>query len=160
MGEYSATADHAVSAQIKRPRARRADPLQQRTFPGRPDQAGEARRFLAKVLAQCPAGCPASEAGGSCQATDDAVLCLSELAANAAIHSYSARPGGHFTVRVGIGDAGRLRVEVTDEGGQWNWRDPHDLHGRGLEILRTLADDWGRSGDGDSGWTVWFELEC
>ena len=57
-----------------------------RTFPATPEQAGEARRFLAAILDDHPA--------------DDAILCLSELVTNATIHSPSAQRGGCLTVRV------------------------------------------------------------
>ena len=84
-----------------------APPAWSRTFPATPAQAREARGFLTGVLHGHPV-------------TDDAVLCLSELVANAAIHSDSRRSGGHFTVRAELrGDC--LRVEVTDEGGSWEW---------------------------------------
>jgi serine/threonine-protein kinase RsbW len=117
-----------------------------RGFPGTPAQAREARRFLAAIL-------------DGCSAADDAVLCLSELAANATIHSHSRRPGGQFTVRTEMyGD--HLRVEVHDEGGPWTW--PHrenTRHGRGLLIVSKLARAWGRTGDSATGWTVWFEMD-
>jgi hypothetical protein len=48
----------------------------QRTFPGFASEVGEARRFLAGYLDGCPAD-------------DDAILCLSELVANAVVHSNS-----------------------------------------------------------------------
>lgn len=54
-----------------------------RHFPATPEQAGEARRFLAAILDGRPA--------------DDAILCLSELVTNATIHSRSAQPGGCLT---------------------------------------------------------------
>lgn len=76
-----------------------------RDFPGTPEQAGKARRFLAAVLDNGPAA-------------DDAILCLSELASNACLHSRSRRPGGRFTVRARL-NAKELRVEVRDEGGPW-----------------------------------------
>lgn len=158
MGESSsATAKHAVGAKHA---AIMPSPVQQRAFPGRPDQVGEARRFLAEILADCPADCPAGLAAG-CPAGDDAVLCLSELAANAAIHSYSARPGGYFTVRVRMTSSGRLRVEVSDAGGPWTWPESGDhQHGRGFVIMGSLVRAWGRRGDSTTGWTVWFEMEC
>lgn len=97
-----------------------------RAFPATPGQIGQARRFLAGLLAECPAA-------------DDAVLCLSELAANAVQHSRSARPGGQFTVRVSR-RPGWLRVEVTDDGGRWVSRPASDRNGRGLLIVRSVAD--------------------
>jgi len=120
-------------------------PTWSRAFPATPDQAREARRFLAAILN----GRPAAE---------DAVLCLSELAANATIHSKSRMPGGYFSVRVQL-HGSQLRVETHDNGGPWTWPEhPSEQHGRGLLILSKLARAWGRSGDSDTGWTVWFEL--
>ena len=115
-----------------------------RAFPATPEQAREARRFLARILDGRPAA-------------DDAILCLSEMAANATIHSNSCRPGGYFTVRAEMrGD--RLRVEVHDEGGPWTVPPPDGVqHGHGLHIISQLAHAWGISGDSDTGWTVWFE---
>lgn len=118
-----------------------------RAFPATSAQVREARRFLAAIL-------------DGRAAADDAVVCLSELAANATIHSRSRRPGGHFTVRTELrGD--HLRVEVHDEGGPWS-RLPRDNepHGRGLLIVSQLASTWGRSGDSATGWTVWYEMNC
>jgi anti-sigma regulatory factor (Ser/Thr protein kinase) len=116
-----------------------------RAFPGRPAQAREARRFLAAILDGRPAA-------------DDAVLCLSELAGNATIHSQSRKPGGYFTVRAEMhGD--HLRVEVHDQGGPWTWLPRGDeRHGRGLLIVSELSRAWGRAGDSGTGWTVWFEM--
>lgn len=76
-----------------------------RLFPATADQVAAARQFLAACLAGTPH-------------TGDAVLCVSEIVSNAVQHSRSARPGGHFAVRVSH-LPGRLRVEVTDEGGPW-----------------------------------------
>jgi len=92
-------------------------------------------------------------------AVDDAVMCLSELASNAILHGRSGRPGGHFTVRAEI-CLSRLRVEVGDDGGAWTQSaDPEEQHGRGLLIVGQLARAWGRGGDHETGWTVWFELD-
>jgi hypothetical protein len=68
-----------------------------RTYPGRVDHVGEARRCLAGMLDDCPAAY-------------DAVLCLSELAANAVMHSDSRKPGGLFTVRAGMLSPGAALV--------------------------------------------------
>jgi serine/threonine-protein kinase RsbW len=115
-----------------------------RTFPAAAAQIGEARRFLAGILGDLPAA-------------DDAVLCLSELATNATVHSRS-RDDGHFTVRVERHDQ-HLRVEVRDQGGPWSQPPaPDDQHGRGLLIVSSLATTWGRDGHPATGWTVWFEI--
>lgn len=118
-----------------------------RVFPGTPAQVGEARRFLAALLDNCPVA-------------EDAVLCLSELAANAVVHSCSGRSGGNFSVRADLG-RDRLRVEVCDQGGPWTWLGRGDQpHGRGLLIVSQLARAWDRTGDPAAGWTVWFEIDC
>ena len=98
-----------------------------RVFPATPAQAREARQFLADILA------------GSLVA-DDAILCLSELAANATVHSQSREPGGHFTVRAQIRHGDGLRIEVRDQGGSWTrHRSAHDApHGRGLVIVARM----------------------
>jgi hypothetical protein len=89
-----------------------------RAFPANPAQVREVRRFLADIL-------------DGRQAADDAVLCLSELAANATIHSRSHLPGGRFTVcAMLLGD--RLRVEVRDQGGPWNPLPRDEPNGRGF----------------------------
>jgi anti-sigma regulatory factor (Ser/Thr protein kinase) len=116
-----------------------------RTFPAATAQIGQTRRFLAEILADEPTA-------------DDAVLCLSELATNATVHSRS-RDGGHFTVLVER-HGQRLRVAVRDQGGPWaqpNGADEH--HGRGLLIVSRLATSWGRDGQAAFGWTVWFEMD-
>jgi serine/threonine-protein kinase RsbW len=120
--------------------------VRSRTYAGRAEHIAEARRFLSTLLDGSPVA-------------DDAVLCLSELATNAIVHSDSGTPDGHFSVFVQIhGD--RLRVEVRDQGGPWtrptSTRDGQ--HGRGLLIVAQLSSDWGRTGDRETGWMVWFEM--
>jgi len=118
-------------------------PTWSHAFTATASQVREARRFLSGIL-------------GSFPAADEAVLCLSELASNAVIHSNSRKSGGIFTVTAQV-SAGCLRVEVCDEGGPWLWPPPgNEQHGRGLLILDKLARDWGRTGDSETGWTVWF----
>lgn len=119
-----------------------------RRFRGHPDQVAEARQYVSDLLE-----------GGA--ATNDAILCVSELAANAVAHSRSGQPGGWFTLRAAISDNGRLRVGISDQGGPWA---PVQLtdgqHGRGLAIVRKLAHAWGVSADSDGGRTFWFEVDC
>ena len=118
-----------------------------RDFPAVPEQAGEARRFLTGILDGSPA-------------TDDAVLCLSELVTNSCLHSRSCETGGSFSIRADL-KGSTLRIEVSDAGGPWTWSDyPDEQHGRGLLIVAQLAGAWGRTGDAASGWTVWYEMTC
>jgi serine/threonine-protein kinase RsbW len=115
-------------------------------FPATPTQIRSAREFLAGLLDGHPAA-------------DDAILCLSELATNAALHSRSREPGGSFQVRVER-DGGHVRVEVTDQGGPWQRQaSGDDQHGRGLLVVARLAQIWGRTGNKNTGWTAWFEIE-
>jgi len=73
-----------------------------RAFPGSPQQAGGARRFVADLLAGSPF-------------RDDAVVVLSELFTNAVLHSASGDPGGLVVVQVSRWRHG-LRIAVTDQG--------------------------------------------
>jgi serine/threonine-protein kinase RsbW len=120
-----------------------------RAFPATPDQAGEARRFLAGLLAGHPA-------------TDDAVACLSELVANAIRHSRSARPDGEFSVRMRRSRAA-IRVEVTDQGGPWGCPPHGPEHGRGLHIVSALSNRRGITLSGATSdprtRTVWYEID-
>ncbi|MGI8450086.1 MAG: helix-turn-helix domain-containing protein [Streptosporangiaceae bacterium] len=117
-----------------------------RVFPAHPRQVREARAFLARVLADCPA-------------EHDAVLCLSELASNAVLHSANSKTGGTFTVRAEI-CPGRAWIAVQDNGGPWVQHDHHDGRQHGLAIVAELAAaGWGRDGDPLTGWVVWAVLE-
>src|SRR6266702_2378355 len=87
---------------------------------------------------------------------DDAVLCLSELATNASVHSRSRQPGGSYSIRTAAGPA-VVRVEVTDQGGPWHVSDGDSCRGRGLAVVAALASSWGVTG-GSAGRTVWCEF--
>ena len=114
------------------------------TYPGRPEHVRQARADARGLLAGCPAA-------------DEVILCLSELAANAVLHSDSRRPGGTFTVRTESCPSAYIRIEVDDDGGPWlaPARDPHS--GRGLDIIRVLAADWGVA-TSPTGRTVWARI--
>ena len=126
------------------PPAAAAPPVIAHVFAGDAGQVRAARRFLAGVLGGCPAA-------------DDVLLCVSELATNAVLHSRSGRPGGRFTVSATV-QAGSVRVAVSDEGGPWHERDGDGQGGRGLLIVGELASRWGRD-EGGAGRTVWFEID-
>jgi hypothetical protein len=117
-----------------------------RSFPARPDQVREARKFLRAALEGCPAA-------------DDAVLCISELAANAVLHSDSRKPGGTFTVRAEVHPGDYLWVEVEDNGGRWHQHAHADGRPHGLDIVRALAADSGIDGDPVTGWVAWARLD-
>ena len=77
------------------------------TYPGGAQHISAVRADLRMVLGDYPRA-------------DDVILCASELAANAALHSHSHLPGGTFTVRATVGPDHHVRVEVQDNGGPWN----------------------------------------
>jgi serine/threonine-protein kinase RsbW len=117
----------------------------EQVLPAHRDQVQVARAFISAILAACPA-------------VGDAVLCVSELATNAVLHSASRDPGGTFTVRASIfGDC--VRVEVEDNGGTWDEYPHSDSRPHGLDIVRELAADCGRDGGPLAGWVVWVRLQ-
>lgn len=117
-----------------------------RVFPGRHEQVAHARRFVARALAGCPV-------------TDDAILCISELATNALLHTASGSKG-EFEVIVQLGESW-IRVAVRDLGSSTTPAarilDATSEDGRGLGLVALIAYRWGQWGNED-GRTVWFEL--
>ncbi|MET9908149.1 PAS domain S-box protein [Streptomyces sp. NPDC006476] len=114
-------------------------------LPAIPSSVPEARAFLHKAL----------EAWDCATATDDAVLLLSETLTNAVQHAVG--PIGLHLRRTDTD----LTVEVSDHS-------PHlpqprlaaddEESGRGLLLVRALADDWGVRPT-DEGKTTWFTLK-
>jgi anti-sigma regulatory factor (Ser/Thr protein kinase) len=100
-----------------------------------------------------------------CPATDDAVLCVSELASNAIQHTCSGQ-GGRFQVLVWRGRTSAC-VAVIDDGAPHGPEPrapgPGDLaeSGHGLRVIADLAAAWGHQDLGPSGLpgrAVWFQL--
>jgi anti-sigma regulatory factor (Ser/Thr protein kinase) len=89
---------------------------------------------------------------------DEVVLCASELAANAALHSRSRLPGGTFTVRIRINPGDHARIEVEDDGGPWTPQVSDPTGHRGLDVVRALASAWGVNDDRTSR-TAWARLD-
>ena len=113
------------------------------TFTGAPESAGRARRGVRECLAGCPAAA-------------DAVLIVSELAANAVLHSASR--GRSFTVRCEV-FRDYVWVEVEDLGGPWHCRQ-RDGRPHGLDIITALAgDNWGAEPTTDGHRITWARVE-
>lgn len=89
---------------------------------------------------------------------DDVLVCASELATNAVLHSDSRLPDGTFTVRAVIRPGDYVWVEIVDDGGAWAPVAADTERGHGLDIIRALADDWGVDGD-HCGRTVWARFD-
>jgi anti-sigma regulatory factor (Ser/Thr protein kinase) len=104
------------------------------TYPGSAEQIRAVRADLRALLDGCPMA-------------DDVILCASELAANAALHSRSGLQGGTFTVRASVDLGHRVQVEVEDQGGPWTSATTDADRPHGLDIIGALATDWGVTGD-------------
>jgi serine/threonine-protein kinase RsbW len=120
-----------------------------RTFRGEPAQVPLARDFVRRYLTghRCPA-----------TAVQDIVVCATELAANAVLHSRSGLSGGHFSVEVAVRAGQWVHVTVEDSGGAWTERGTGDRDaecGRGLHVVSALSADMGITGDA-SGRMAWF----
>ena len=115
-------------------------------YPGSVEHVSTVRADLRALLHDCPVA-------------DDVILCISELAANAALHSDSRLPGGTFTVRAAV-NPGRhhIRVEVEDNGGPWISAPDNPTGHHGLDILRALAKEWGISGK-HTARTIWASFD-
>ena len=127
-------------------------------FAATPDSVPEARRFVVTTLISW----------GRVTLLDDAALCVTELTANAALHSSStymevalrAHEGG---IRISVQDDCPTPAEavapypniVSSDAGF-----PHENHpttGRGLAIVATLAREWGVE-KLELGKRIWVEL--
>jgi serine/threonine-protein kinase RsbW len=116
-----------------------------RIFAGVLSSVTSARRFVVEALGQVPK-----------PLLDAVELMVSELASNCVQHT-----AAEFEVCI-VRDERMLRVEVTDTGhGLPVLRQPAaaDLRGRGLVIVKELADEWGIVPQaGQTGKMVWFAV--
>lgn len=115
------------------------------TYPGTAEHISGVRSDLRSVLNGCPMA-------------DDLILCASELATNAALHSRSRLTGGTFTVRVVISLGRYARIEVQDDGGPWSPAAGDRARHRGLGIVCALASEWGVDHD-DGTRIVWARFD-
>ncbi len=116
------------------------------TYPGSIEHVSAVRTDLHALLRDCPRA-------------EDVIICASELAANAALHSRSGLPGGTFIVRAAV-NPGRhyIRIEVEDNGGPWISAPDDPTGHHGLDILRALAKEWGINGD-HAARTTWAHFD-
>jgi anti-sigma regulatory factor (Ser/Thr protein kinase) len=109
---------------------------------------GDARRFVRRTLAGWQV-VP--------EVAYTAALCLSELVTNAVVHSH-----GGCVVRVmlheGVVTAWVRDSGITGAAPLESPGDPLQVHGRGLQLVEALADEWGHDTDAD-GASVWFALK-
>ena len=123
--------------------------MKQRRFLRQPAQVAAARQFVADALAR-----------GS-ELRETARLLVSETVTSTLDQAPYGVGDGTFEVAYANLD-GRLRVEVSDDGGPARLRRRvHDVHaesGRGLRLVQTLASRWGVR-EGTGGRTIWFELD-
>jgi anti-sigma regulatory factor (Ser/Thr protein kinase) len=139
------------------PHAPEAEPREWRArFPAAPESVPEARRFVREVVR--------GRFGRTL--VEDAELCVSELAANAALH------GGGGTLEVTVrADPGAVTIAVADEDGATARNvvpsaalegdhvrvDAEPTAGRGLGIVSVVSTTWGVEREG-SGKRVWATL--
>jgi anti-sigma regulatory factor (Ser/Thr protein kinase) len=115
------------------------------TYPGATQHIREVRADLSALLGDCPMA-------------DDAILCASELAANAVVHSRSRLPGGIFTVRATISPGNYAWIEVEDNGAPWAPAIGDSTRRHGLDVVHALASNWGIDG-GDTLRTIWARFD-
>jgi anti-sigma regulatory factor (Ser/Thr protein kinase) len=126
--------------------------VQEAVFPAREDQLARVRQIV-------------RTAAGGHHECDLIVLFANELAANAILHSGSRLIG----VIVAHTAGGGLRVAVYDQH-RTGFPHPHERacgrgdiedereHGRGLQMIETLADRWGIVREPGLGLVTWFEV--
>ena len=120
--------------------------MSERAFGNSPRAVSEARHYVTAELADVRR-----------EVVDEVAVMVSELVTNCVLHTDT-----EFRVRVDH-DRAHVRVEVTDYGdGTPEQRVPpvSEPSGRGLRIVRELADDFGvRPLPQPPGKTVWFSVD-
>jgi anti-sigma regulatory factor (Ser/Thr protein kinase) len=118
-----------------------------RSCPGFPEEVSRARRWTRDILSGSPLA-------------DDAELIVSELSANAILHTASGRESGSFHLALAVSSQ-VVALSVTDNGGagapKVEHQDQEAEHGRGLGMVSALAHRVVVH-DSDAGHTVTAEL--
>ncbi|MEV8316250.1 ATP-binding protein [Streptomyces sp. NPDC059900] len=118
------------------------------TCPGFPEEVSRARRWTRDILRDSPLA-------------EDAELIVSELSANAILHTASGHQSGSFSLTVEVAPQ-IIALSVTDDGGtgtapKVEHQDEEAEHGRGLDMVSAIAHRIVVH-DSDKGHTVTAEL--
>ncbi|MFF7046142.1 ATP-binding protein [Streptomyces massasporeus] len=118
------------------------------TCPGFPEEVSRARRWTRDILRGSPLA-------------DDAELIVSELSANAILHTASGTQSGGFHLALAVSSQ-VVALSVTDEGGtgtapKVEHQDDQAEHGRGLSLVSAIAHRVVVR-DSHNGYTVTAEL--
>jgi len=130
-------------------RPARGEWLWERAFPGAADQLRHVRAAARALL-------------DGCGAQETVVHLLSELSANAVLHSRSGWPGGEFIVRLQHTPGDCVWGEVEDAGsGKWDGDLAASAREQsGLFIVTALAWACGAAGQPGCRRAVWFCVPC
>ncbi|MFI5994312.1 ATP-binding protein [Streptomyces sp. NPDC051362] len=118
------------------------------TCPGFPEEVSRARRWTRDILRDSPLA-------------EDAELIVSELSANAILHTASGKEAGSFHLALAVSSQ-VIALSVTDDGGVGSapaieHQDQEAEHGRGLGMVSVIAHRVVVH-DSDGGHTVTAEL--
>ncbi|MFF0186967.1 ATP-binding protein [Streptomyces sp. NPDC005244] len=118
------------------------------TCPGFPEEVSRARRWTRDILRDSPL-------------VEDAALIVSELSANAILHTASGKESGSFHLALAVSSQ-VIGLSVTDDGGTGSapaveHQDQEAEHGRGLGMVSVIAHRVVVH-DSDGGHTVTAEL--
>ncbi|MGP4084423.1 ATP-binding protein [Streptomyces sp. KR55] len=118
------------------------------TCPGFPEEVGRARRWTRDILRGSPLA-------------DDAELIVSELSANAILHTASGSEAGSFHLALAVSSQ-VIALSVTDDGGtsatpKAEYQGGEAEHGRGLGMVSAIAHRVVVH-DSDGGHTITAEL--
>ncbi|MGH3192670.1 MAG: ATP-binding protein [Streptosporangiaceae bacterium] len=123
--------------------------LWERTFPGATDQVRQVRAAVRSLM-------------DGCDAQETVVHLLSELSANAVVHSRSGRASGEFIVRLQHAPCRCVWAEVEDAGSE-EWGGDLAASARersGLFIVMALASACGVAARPGGCRAVWFRIPC